>query len=66
MKIVNIQHFCLDDGPGIRTTVFLAGCNMQCLWCHNPEAVVENVLSYVAKDISIPKLMSHINEDNYK
>lgn len=63
MKIVNIQHFCLDDGPGIRTTVFLAGCNMQCLWCHNPEAVVENVLTYTAKDISIQKLMFHINED---
>lgn len=37
-KIINIQRFCVDDGPGIRTTVFLSGCSMHCLWCHNPES----------------------------
>lgn len=37
-KIINIQRFCVDDGPGIRTTVFLSGCGMRCLWCHNPES----------------------------
>ncbi len=37
--ISDIQHFSLHDGPGIRTTVFLKGCNMQCSWCHNPEAI---------------------------
>lgn len=37
MYITNIQPFSLDDGPGIRTTLFLAGCNMRCQWCHNPE-----------------------------
>lgn len=35
--IFNIQRFCLHDGPGIRTTVFLKGCSMSCFWCHNPE-----------------------------
>lgn len=33
----NIQRFCLRDGPGIRTTLFLKGCPVNCLWCHNPE-----------------------------
>ncbi len=36
--IFGIQHFSIDDGPGIRTTVFLKGCNMSCKWCHNPES----------------------------
>lgn len=35
--VTNIQKFCVDDGPGIRTTVFLKGCPLRCLWCHNPE-----------------------------
>ncbi len=34
-----IQHYALDDGPGIRTTVFLKGCSLACLWCHNPETI---------------------------
>ncbi len=35
--ITDIQRFSLNDGPGIRTTVFFKGCNMRCAWCHNPE-----------------------------
>ena len=36
--IMDIQRYSLHDGPGIRSTVFLKGCHMSCLWCHNPEA----------------------------
>lgn len=36
--IFNIQHFSLDDGAGIRTTVFMKGCPLNCIWCHNPES----------------------------
>jgi pyruvate formate lyase activating enzyme len=36
--VFDIQKFSLHDGPGIRTTVFLKGCPLRCLWCHNPES----------------------------
>lgn len=37
--VTEIERFSLRDGPGIRTTVFLKGCNMRCKWCHNPETL---------------------------
>jgi pyruvate formate lyase activating enzyme len=37
--VSHIQKFSVDDGPGIRTTVFFKGCNLSCLWCHNPECI---------------------------
>lgn len=36
--IVDLHRFSLHDGPGIRTTVFLKGCPLDCVWCHNPES----------------------------
>lgn len=40
--IFNIQKFSVHDGPGIRTTVFLKGCPLNCWWCHNPESQSPN------------------------
>jgi pyruvate formate lyase activating enzyme len=38
-RVFAIKRFALHDGPGIRTTVFLKGCPLRCLWCHNPEGL---------------------------
>lgn len=37
--VFDIQRFCVHDGPGIRTVVFLKGCPLRCVWCHNPEGL---------------------------
>lgn len=37
-RVFDVQRYSLHDGPGIRTTVFLKGCPLECLWCHNPES----------------------------
>ena len=39
--VFDIQEFSVQDGPGIRTTVFLKGCPLRCHWCHNPEGLLE-------------------------
>ncbi len=37
-NVFQIQRYCINDGPGIRTCVFLKSCPLDCIWCHNPEA----------------------------
>ncbi len=37
-RVFNIQRYSVQDGPGIRTTVFLKGCPLRCAWCSNPES----------------------------
>ena len=38
-RVFDIKRYSIHDGPGIRTTVFLKGCALNCFWCHNPESV---------------------------
>lgn len=48
--ISDIKRMSVHDGPGIRTTLFLKGCPLRCLWCHNPENLrTEPSLSYTEK-----------------
>ena len=49
--VFDIQKFSINDGPGIRTNVFLKGCMLRCLWCHNPES-----------NEPFPQLMFHSNK----
>ena len=51
--VTNIQRFSLNDGPGIRTTVFLQGCNMHCDWCHNPETIPVRPVEMFYKEVVI-------------
>ena len=46
VPVFNIERFAIHDGPGIRTTVFLQGCPLRCVWCANPES-----------QTAVPKLM---------
>ena len=38
MLIFDIKRYAINDGPGIRTTIFMKGCPLRCVWCHNPES----------------------------
>lgn len=71
VRITNIQRFSLQDGPGIRTTVFLKGCSLNCPWCSNPENISFNIEEYTLNDkkgrygydISLDELYSEIVKD---
>jgi len=49
-NIFNIQKFSINDGPGVRTTIFFKGCPLRCKWCANPESQESSIqLTYDRK-----------------
>lgn len=63
--IFNIQRFSLNDGPGIRTTVFMKGCNLKCRWCHNPEGISNKItIQYIDKKCVGCRLCAKVCENN--
>ena len=76
VRVTNIQRFSLHDGPGIRTTVFLKGCNLHCPWCANPENIDYEITKYhndseegtFGYDIELDDLLTELlkDKDYYK
>ena len=63
VRITDIQHFSLHDGPGIRTTVFLKGCSINCPWCANPECISSKIQGDFGYDITLEELEDEILKD---
>ena len=43
VRYTDMKRFAVHDGPGVRTTLFLKGCPLKCIWCHNPESISPNL-----------------------
>ena len=48
--VFDIKRFAINDGPGIRVTIFLKGCPLACRWCHNPESISPGVQKMYSKN----------------
>lgn len=48
--VFDIKRFAVNDGPGIRVTVFFKGCPLSCAWCHNPESISPKVERLYSKE----------------
>jgi pyruvate formate lyase activating enzyme len=59
-QVFNVQRFSVNDGPGIRTTVFFRGCPLSCTWCHNPESWRVPVSG---EDVTVDSIMDIIKRD---
>lgn len=66
--VFDIQRFSVNDGPGIRTTIFMKGCYLRCPWCHNPESISTKLqLKYnPRKCTACGKCVEHVNGDGIK
>lgn len=74
--IFDIKRYAVHDGPGIRTTVFLKGCPLECWWCHNPESQklepesfsensnsCDEIPEKIGRIISVSEVMNEVRKD---
>ena len=63
--IFDIKKFAIHDGPGVRTTIFLKGCPMDCWWCHNPEGGNGDTgqLNDKTRTVSVIEMIQEIEKD---
>ena len=78
--IFDIKRYAVHDGPGIRTTIFMKGCPLNCWWCHNPESISKHIESAkkintvdgkefetdvnIGRKISVSEVMKEIEKDS--
>lgn len=66
-NVFHIQHYSLQDGPGIRTTVFFKGCPLRCKWCCNPESQSFDIEpmgdSVAGKPMTVEEILKEVEKD---
>ncbi len=64
-NVFDIKRFSINDGDGIRTTIFIKGCPLACKWCQNPEGLIPEISLWYAKNICVScKSCIHACEEN--
>ena len=61
--IFDVSRACVDDGPGLRTVIFLKGCPLACPWCHNPEGRSPVIQTGVGRRVEVPWLVEQSLQD---
>ena len=66
--VFDVEHFATREGPGIRTAVFLKGCPLRCMWCHNPESWNPKIEKYpdgtvIGRERSVGDVLEEVARD---